>query len=98
MVKEREYNLNGDLVYEGEYLFYRKWHGKGYDENGNIIYEIKNGKGKAREYYNGYYYNQFLLYEGEYLDDTRNGKGKEFDNDGKLIFEGEYLDEYRSKG
>ena len=32
-----------------------------------------------------------LVFEGEYLNGKRNGKGKEYDNNGKLIYEGEYL-------
>ena len=32
-----------------------------------------------------------LKYEGEYLYGEKNGKGKEFNDKGKLIFEGEYL-------
>jgi len=32
------------LEYEGEFLFDRKWDGKGYDLNGNIIYELNNVK------------------------------------------------------
>ena len=31
------------------------------------------------------------MFEGEYLNGERNGKGKEYDWTGKLIFEGEYL-------
>ena len=61
--------------------------GKGYDENGNIIYELINGNGKVKEYD---IYDGKLIFEGEYLNGKRNGKGKEYD-DGKLIFEGEYL-------
>jgi len=38
------------LEYEGEFLFDRKWDGKGYDLNGNIIYELNNGKGTVKEY------------------------------------------------
>ena len=38
------------------------------------------------------------MYEGEYLNDKRNGKGKEYDYKGELIFEGEYLYNYRRKG
>ena len=34
------------------------------------------------------YYNDKLVFEGEYLNDLRNGKGKEYSED-KLIFEGE---------
>ncbi len=33
-----------------------------------------------------------LIFEGEYLNGKRSGKGKEYDElNGKLIFEGEYL-------
>ena len=28
----------------------KKWNGKGYDENGNVIYELINGNGKVKEY------------------------------------------------
>ena len=32
-----------------------------------------------------------VIQEGEYINGKRNGKGKEYDYNGKLIFEGEYL-------
>ena len=32
-----------------------------------------------------------LIFEGEYLNGKRNGKGKEYGYDGSLKFEGEYL-------
>ena len=31
-----------------------------------------------------------LIFEGEYLNGEKNGKGKEYDELGTLIFEGEY--------
>ena len=34
---KRKFYINRILEYEGEYLFYKKWNRKGYDENGNII-------------------------------------------------------------
>ena len=34
---------------------------------------------------------KILRYEGEYLNGNKNGKGKEYDINGKLIYEGEYL-------
>ena len=37
-----------------------------------------------------------LIYEGEYLNGKRNGKGKEYDFDGKVIFEGKYLNGKRN--
>ena len=38
------------------------------------------------------------MFEGEYLNGKRNGKGKEYYNDGKLKFEGEYLYDQKRKG
>ena len=102
--KGRENDFDGELIFEGEYLYDhkikgksyingkleyacdKKWNGKGYDKNGNIIYELNNGTGKVKEYDKVGY----LLFEGEYLNGWRNGKGKEYWND-ILIFEGEYL-------
>ena len=46
--KGKEY-INGKLKYEGNYLYNEKWNGKGYDKDGNLIYELINGKGKIKE-------------------------------------------------
>ena len=92
-MKGKEY-IKNKIEFEGEYFFNKKWNGKGYDENGNVIYELKNGNGNAREYY----YNGNLKYEGEYLNGKRNGLGKEYYHDGKLIFEGVYLNGEMVKG
>ena len=74
------------LEYEGEYFKGIKWNGKGYDEKGNIIYEIKNGTGKVRDHYDSK-----LIFEGEYKNGKINGRGKEYAGiENKLIFEGEY--------
>ena len=43
-----------------------------------------------------YKYNGKLIYEGEYLNGKRNGKGKEYDYKGELEFEGEYLNGKRN--
>ena len=32
-----------------------------------------------------------IIFEGEYKDGVKNGKGKVYNNTGKLLFEGEYL-------
>ena len=32
-----------------------------------------------------------LIFEGQYLNEKKNGKGREYNNNGNLIFEGEYL-------
>ena len=90
--KGKEY-VNEILRYEGEYYKDRKWSGKGYDEKGNIIYELINGNGKIKEFNE----KGKLIFEGEYLNEERNGKGKEFDFlDGYLVFEGEYLNGERN--
>ena len=57
---------------------------------GKYEFEIKEGKGYVKEYY----VNGNIIFEGEYLDGKRNGKGKEYDycSSGiKILFEGEYL-------
>ena len=85
-LRGKTYFPNGNIEFEGEFMFDRKWNGKGYDENGKLLYELINGNGKVREY-NSYWE---LIYDGEYKNGIRNGKGKEYIS-GKLIFEGEYL-------
>ena len=88
--KGKEYFINNNLEFEGLYLNDKKWEGKGYDPSGNLIYELKKGKGLIKEY------NEDILeYEGEYINGLRNGKGKEYDKDGNVIFEGEYINGLR---
>ena len=48
-----------------------KWNGKGYDYNNNIVYELKDGRGLIKEYFN-----DKLKFEGEYKNGKRNGKEK----------------------
>ena len=57
-----------------------------------IIFE-KNNKGKE---YNGF--DDTLIYDGEYLNGKKNGKGIEYYFDGSIEFEGEYLNGQRRKG
>ena len=92
--KGKEYALNGNLKFEGEYLNDLKWNGQGYDSdslNDIEFGEFKNGKGLIKEY-NIY---GKLIFEGEYSNEQKNGKGKEYCN-GKLVFEGEYLNDKRN--
>ena len=91
--KWKEYNLDGEIIFEGEYKDDKKWNGKGYDEDGNVIYEINNGNGKIKEYNN---YGK-LIFEGEYAKGKRNGFGKEY-RFGELIFEGDYCNGQRWNG
>ena len=62
-----KFYVKDKLEYEGTFLYNEKWNGKGYDENGNIIYELKNGNGKVKEYNN---YGE-LIYEGVYINGKR---------------------------
>ena len=54
---------------EEEYLFDRKYNGKGYDENGNIIYELINGNWKVKEYDE----KGREIFEGEYTKMAKDG-------------------------
>ena len=80
------------MEYEGEYLCYKKWNGKGYDQDGNITYELKDGNGKVKEYSDT---DGTLTFEGEYLDGKRNGIGKEYSYN-TLKFEGEFKNGLRN--
>jgi len=82
-----DYYYNGNIEFDGEYVDGYRYNGKGYDLKNNIVYELKNGNGYIK------IFNLFneLIFEGEYKDGVKNGKGKEFNHNGKLIFEGEYL-------
>ena len=78
------------LIFQGEYLNGKYWNGKGID------YEIKNGKGYIKERDS---YGQ-IIYEGEYLNGLRNGKGKEKITklNTRELFEGEFYNGQRWKG
>ena len=59
--------------------YYKKISGK---------YKIAEKNGNGREYILN---TNKLIFEGEYLNGKRNGKGKEYNNEGELIFEGDFL-------
>ena len=103
--KGKEYDKDGTLLFEGEYLNEIRWNGKiklihknkfrrysniGSRTNYEEWIEDKNIQKKLKKYEN------ILIYEGEYLNGKRNGKGKEYDKNGKIIFEGEYLNGKRN--
>ena len=58
-------------MFNGDYLCNKKYHGIGYDKKGNILYELKNGNGKIKEYEN-----DVLIFEGEYLNGKKMEKEK----------------------
>ena len=65
----------------------KKWNGKGYDENGNIIYELINGNGKVKEYDA----TGKNIFEGEYPNGVKwNGKIKCYNKMGELSKEIEF--------
>ena len=92
-LKEGEYSKTPVLFFEGEYLNGKRWNGKGYDNHGNLDFEVKDGKGREKEYNFHNFYNK--AFEGEYLKGEKNGIGKEYDHKSELIFEGEYLNGLR---
>ena len=105
--KGNYYYPKNKMGFEGEYFNDKEWNGKRYDQEGNIMYELKNGKGIKKFYFSGFdftsEYNEnptlerlILLSEWEYLNGERNGKGKEYDFNGVLDFEGEYLNDKRN--
>ena len=83
----KEYNENGILKYEGEYLNgKRNGKGKEYYCEDKLIYvgEYLNGKrnGKGKEYY----FDGILRFDGEYLNNKRwNGKG--YNDNHKVTYE-----------
>ena len=77
--KGKEYNYNGNLVYEGEYLNgKRNGKGKFYDEDENLRHdgEFLNGKKHGK----GIEYNRIdeIKYIGEFINGKKNGKGIEY--------------------
>ena len=91
--KGKEYYFNGKLRFEGEYSKGEKWDYSKVDGYLEKLWDW-NRKRKRKKYFRKYMYTP--KYEGEYLNGERNGKGKEYDYDGKLKFEGEYLNEERN--
>ena len=92
----KEYYSDGKLKFEGEYIDNKEWNGIGYDEKGNVEYELKNGYGIMREYSYNRNDKKIIIFEGEYFGGKRNGIGIEYDKEGYKIFKGEYLNGNRN--
>ena len=105
--KGKEYK-DKELIFDGYYLNDKKWSGKIKDYRKG--YHFRFGYGRDFERYRESesesdiefknmkgYENNIIKYEGEYLNDKRNGKGKEYDINGKIIFEGDFIDGDRRK-
>ena len=80
-------NITDYKLFSGKYITYET------KEKINIYKAINNRKLFSGEYFKGkgIEYDDAIIYEGEYLNGKRNGKGKEKDLMGKKLFEGEYL-------
>ena len=96
--KIKEYYKNGQLKSDIECLNEIKWNLKEYDKNNNIINYLKEGKGHIKEFDDNFN----LIFEGEYLNGVRNGKGKEYEPSGfisekELKQEGENFKEPKEK-
>ena len=90
--KTKFYYRNGNLKFDGEYLYSYKLRGKEYYLDGILEYEGKylyNKKWEGK----GYDKNGNIIYE------LKNGTGKviEYNQYGELIFEGEYLNGRRKE-
>ena len=66
---------NNKVLFEGKYQNGKMWNGFEYNY-------LKDGKIRIKEYFKGK-----VKFEGEYLNDKKNGKGKEYNTKGKLIYE-----------
>ena len=53
-------------------MYKKKWNGKGYDEKGNIIYELNNGTGKVKEYHNKTLILKEIIYLGKEVGREKN--------------------------
>ena len=110
----RHYDFRGKIKFEGEYLKGKRWNGKGYNDKGEVEYELKDGCGKIEQYFreklkfegdykdgicNGKEYeNGKVVFEGEYLNGKKHGKGKEYTVKGKIKYDGEYYNGEKWKG
>ena len=101
--KGKQYDYKGNLLFEGEYLNGIEWNGKikKYERIEPCRFRCGYGCGHGFNMFdyededNSEICNEkikyIIKYEGEYLNGKRNGKGKEFDINGKLIYDGKYL-------
>ena len=78
--KGKEYNFDNKLIFEGDYFNGNRWNGKGYDGWNNIVYKLQNGEGYVKEYM----INGILTFEGSFLYGQKNGRGRDYDWNGKL--------------
>ena len=84
-----EYFENCNIKFKGEYKNGNKKNGKGYNQKGDIIYEIKNGEGNIKEYN----YLDKIEFEGEYKNfQYWTGKSYIYNDERNLKFEIIYVE------
>ena len=75
----------GKVVFEGEFIDEEIYKGKTYDKYGEVVYESKENDIKKQCDNSGN-----VIFEGEYKNWKKNGKGKEYNpSNGEIVFEGE---------
>ena len=72
--KGKEYDYKSRLMFKGEYLFDKKYKGKRYNKDDNIIYQLIDVTGKIKEYYD----NGKLKCKDKYLNGMLMGKERIF--------------------
>ena len=75
--KDKKYNKKGELIFEGKILDNKYWDGKG-----KIYYDLNEDNTNNNDK------DLNLEYEGEFHNGKKNGKGKQYSEDGKTIFKG----------
>ena len=85
--KGKIYNDKGIMKYEGTKLKNMFWTGIGYDPYGNKAFEIKNGKGIIKEYYE----TRELKINAEFLYGNILGNGREYYKNGNLKYKGFFI-------
>ena len=96
--KVEEFNLKNEVIFEGEFFHGHKWNGKGKEYFENFcdserssmerFYMNNSDKGEI----------EIIQYEGEYSNGLRNGKGKEYNENGQLIFKGIFFNGEKYEG
>ena len=67
-----EYGEYGVKIFEGDYLSGKRWNGNFYDLYGDLILELKNGKGNLKSYDE----DNRNIFDIEYLNGDMNGKSR----------------------
>ena len=84
--KGKEYNEYGLVLFEGEYLYGKRWDGKGYGDEGRIELTLEKGKGNLKVVNS----ENKVTMEKTYLNGLVDGICKIYTYEGNFAFEGEY--------